>query len=214
MSFRDFTFPEVCTDLGLTLHELNLFREVAPVELPADLRRTLDRGRTLSQGLHNEKARSEFLIAPLLLRIWGDSEERFGLFSGTELNVDPEHGLNGVCDFLLARDPLVYVLRGPILAVAEAKNDNVRNGFGQCIATMFAAAAHNTKCGTPSDPVYGASTTGVAWKFFRLDGTDLTLDRDDYFFTDLGSVAAILFRIAGVSPVPWPELPITRKASS
>lgn len=213
MSFRDFTFPKVCTELGLTYREDHLFPSIPPVQLPPDLARRLDIGREVSQGINNEKARSEFLIAPLLLEIWSASGRSFGLFSGTELSVEPVKGLNGICDFLIAREPLLSILIGPILAVVEAKNDNVWNGYAQCIATTHAAAIHNKRANGGADPVYGASTTGVAWKFIRIDGTTITLDRSDYFFNNLGAVAAILFHIAGVEHAPWPVVPLAGKAS-
>lgn len=213
MSFRDFTFPRVVTDLGLKFREDHLFSDIPPVQLSPDLTRRLDMGREVSQGINNEKARSEFLIAPLLLEIWIASGQRFGLFSGTELNVEPAKGLNGVCDFLIAREPLLSVLNGPIMAVVEAKNDNVWNGYAQCIATTHAAALHNQQTSGVVGPMYGASTTGVAWKFIRVDGATITLDRSDYFFNDLGAVAAILFHIAGVVPSPWPVAPHAGKVS-
>ena len=39
------------------------------------------------------------LIAPLLLELRRSLGDRFGLFSGVELAVDPSRGLKGVCDF-------------------------------------------------------------------------------------------------------------------
>lgn len=179
MSFRDFTFPDVCDRFGLKLRQAKLFEAVKPVEVPAYLRHKIEQGLRLSQGLYNEKARSEFVVAPLLMEVWSQAGERFGLFSGTEMNVDQPRGLNGVCNFLFARDPLVFVLKAPVLAVVEAKNDNVWNGFGQCVATMYAAHLMNEKDHSKGS-VYGASTTGLNWKFFELNGTSLTIDADDY----------------------------------
>jgi hypothetical protein len=195
MSFRDFTFPEVCDRFGLTLRQAKLFEGVKPASVSPDTRDKLEKGLRLSQGLHNEKARSEFVVAPLLLDVWSQSGERFGLFSGTEMNVDPQQGLNGVCDFLFARDPLVFVLRAPLLAVVEAKNDNVWNGFGQCVATMYAAHLLNEKGGSVG-PVYGASTTGRDWKFFHLAGGTLTIDTVEYaLMTQVEQVAGILLNM-------------------
>jgi len=195
MSFRDFTFPQVCTDLGLNFDEKPLFRDVSPVAIDAHTQEFLELGRTMSSGINNEKARSEFVIAPFLLKLYILSGKRFGLFSGTELNVDVSRGLNGVCDFLLAREPLVYMLRAPLIAVVEAKNDNVNNGFGQCVASMKAIELYNQKHGKPTDTIYGASTTGVDWKFFRLQDNIVTLDLNDYEFGDLGKVGGILLHI-------------------
>jgi hypothetical protein len=192
VSFREFAFPEVCDQFGLTLRQTRLFEGVRPVPVSAVLREQLENGLLISQGLHNEKARSEFVVAPLLMDVWKQGGKRFGLFSGTELNVDQDRGLNGVCDFLFARDPLVFILRAPVLAVVEAKNDNVWNGFGQCVATMYAVQIFNQKAGT-AGPVYGASTTGRDWKFFQLAGTTVTIDTVEYaLMTEVEQVAGIL----------------------
>ena len=96
---------------------------------------------------------------------------------------------------------MVSFIKSPVAAIVEAKNYNVWNGYAQCIATMAGAVAFN---GAADGPVYGASTTGVQWKFFRLQGSELWMDVNDYFYPDIRMVAAILFHIAGVSPAPWP----------
>jgi hypothetical protein len=195
MSFRDFTFPDVCEQLNLGFVGGELFPDASPTALPAEVLETIQDGLHLAQGMNTEKGKSEFIIAPFLMEVRKLSGRSFGLFSGNEFNVDPQQGLNGVCDFLIARDPLVYILRAPVLAIAEAKNDNVNNGFGQCIATMKAAAVFNARTGQ-TGPVYGLSTTGVQWKFFRLHDDVVTLDKNDFvFMADIGRVAAMLLRI-------------------
>jgi hypothetical protein len=200
MSYRDFKFPKVYQDLGLGFREDQLFHNVHPVKLDSWIMEHLEAGRVLSSGLGNEKARSEFVIAPFLLQLLRISDKQFGLFSGYELDADATRGLTGICDFLLAREPLFYVLKAPVLAVIEAKNDNVNNGFAQCIASMKAIEVFNKNNGNEVSPIYGASTTGVAWKFFRLENDVITLDRDDYEFADLDKVAAILLQIVGWKP--------------
>ncbi|MGL6095410.1 MAG: hypothetical protein ACRC7O_06380, partial [Fimbriiglobus sp.] len=177
MSFRDFTFPKVVTDLGLTVSDdTNLFPDPKPRPLRPELLSAIQEGVELAQGLNNEKARSEFLIAPLMLELRRLAGRRFGLFSGVELNVDPARGLNGVCDFLVTRAPRTFLLTAPILAVVEAKNDNVWTGFGQCVATMVAAAEFNRAAAVSEPIVYGTATTGTNWKFLRLVGDRLTID--------------------------------------
>ncbi len=80
----------------------------------------------------------------------------------------------------------------------EAKNDNVWNGFGQCVATMYAASLFNTKHGSPNEVVHGCSTTGRDWKFFRLTGTQVTIDRVDYALPlQLEELAGILLSLVG-----------------
>src|SRR5207244_11277878 len=61
--------------------------------------------------IYTEKARSEFIIAPVLLELRHSFGGSFGLFSGIEFNVDSARGLNGYCDFILTRLPRQLVLR-------------------------------------------------------------------------------------------------------
>ena len=195
MSFRDFKFPQVVDTLHLGYQERHLFPDLTPMAFRDVVIEQLREGLDVSQGLNTEKARSEFVVAPFLMELRRMANHRFGIFSGYELDVDAALGLNGVCDFMLTREHFMYILRAPILTIAEAKNDNVHNGFGQCIATMHAAAVYNERAGQPG-PVYGVSTTGVQWKFFRLENGVLTLDVPDYVFPHhVGQVAAMFLRI-------------------
>ena len=119
----------------------------------------------------------------------------FGLFSGIEFDVDASRGLNGYCDFILTRSPLQSVLTAPLVAIVEAKNDNLRTGLGQCIAAMVAAREFNAKASLPADQTYGVVTTGGAWKFLRLTGSALELDRREYFAAELGRIMGIFCSI-------------------
>jgi hypothetical protein len=192
MAFRDFSFPEVQQALGLNLAEADLFSGVPARELPAAFTERMHSDIALALAINTEKARSEFIIAPMLSELRRMLGGRFGLFSGVEFNVDPSRGLNGYCDFILTRSPLQSVLTAPVVAIAEAKNDNLRTGLGQCIAAMVAAREFNAKSSSAVRLVYGVVTTGSAWKFLRLSGTELTLDIEEYFIAELGRLMGIL----------------------
>lgn len=195
MSFRDFTYPNVLADLGLTMAEEDLFGSVAPRELPPAFLERLRANADLAVAQNTEKARSEFIIAPLLLELKFGAGHKIGLFSGIDLDVDTSRGLNGYCDFILTRSPLQTILTAPILTIVEAKNDNVRNGLGQCIAATVAAREYNAMEKRPPAPVYGAVTTGTAWQFLRLDGSAVTLDPHEYQIAEPGRILAILSHI-------------------
>jgi hypothetical protein len=195
VAFRDFAFPEVQHALGLTLAEADLFGAVPPLPLAGGFAAQMQAGIDLALAVNTEKARSEFIIAPLLLELRRLLNDSFGLFSGVEFNVDPARGLNGYCDFILTRSPLQSVLTAPVVAIAEAKNDNLRTGLGQCIAAMVAAREFNAQSSVNVPAVHGAVTTGSAWKFLRLVGATVSLDRREYFVTDLGRIMGILAHI-------------------
>jgi hypothetical protein len=195
MAFGDFTFPEVQHDLGLILTEADLFSQV-PALLPREgFAATVAEGATVALAINTEKAKSEFIIAPILLELRHLLGGAVGLFSGVELDVDSARGLNGICDFILTRGPSQFVLSAPLVTIVEAKNDNLRNGLGQCIAAMCAAELYNQKSDKPMPAVYGVVTTGSAWKFLRLMGTTLTLDLKEYYIDNVGKILGVLKHI-------------------
>jgi hypothetical protein len=195
MAFRDFGFPDVQQTLGLTFAEADLFSGVRALELPPEFTDRMRGGIDLALAVNTEKARSEFIIAPVLLELRRLLGGRFGLFSGVEFDVDAARGLHGFCDFILTKSPLQSVLTAPVVAIAEAKNDNLRTGMGPCIAAMVAAQEFNARSSAPVAVVSGVVTTGAAWKFLRLSGSVVTLDVPEYFVAELGRIMGILAHI-------------------
>src|SRR4029077_1721201 len=121
MAFRDFGFPEVQQILGLKLAETDLFSGVPALDLPAEFSERMRSDIALALAINTEKARSEFIIAPVLSelrRLLGGS---FGLFSGVEFDVDSSRGLNGFCDVLPTRSPLPSVLTAPSVGISRDK---------------------------------------------------------------------------------------------
>ena len=200
MAFRDFGFPDVQQALGLRLAEADLFSSVPDLELPAAFAERMRGDIALALAINTEKARSEFIIAPVLAELRRLLGGRFGLFSGVEFDVDSSRGLNGYCDFILTRSPLQSVLTAPVVAITEAKNDNLRTGLGQCIAAMVAAWEFNARAPAAVPAVYGVVTTGGAWKFLRLVGAVVTLDRREYFVAEIGRIMGILASILKAAP--------------
>jgi hypothetical protein len=195
MSFQNFSFPQVQHDLGLTIDEADLFSHVSEAELRAEFVAALTEGTNLGLAVNTEKAKSEFIIAPLLLELRRSTGDRFALFSGVELAVDSVRGLNGICDFIITKSARQFVLSSPLIAIVEAKNDNLRSGLGQCIASMFASQLFNQQASTPIDSVFGVVTTGSAWKFLRLQQAVITLDVKEYYIDNAGKIFGILTHI-------------------
>ena len=141
-----------------------------------------------------EKAKSEFIIAPVLLELHPVSAV-LSLRLCVEWEADASRGLNGYCDFLLTRGESQYVLSAPFVAVVEAKNDLIRTGLGQCIAAVVGAQLCNQKEGRALARVYGVVSTGSAWKFLQLEGSSLTIDVPEYYIDNLPKVMGILRQI-------------------
>ena len=196
MSFRDFSFPKVEQDLGLHLRDADLFPAAPECPVRDAIAEVVREGAQLALANSTEKAKSEFIIAPVLLELRHLAGGKIALFSGVEWEVDPSRGLAGYCDFIMTRGGSEHVLRAPFLPIVEARNDLIRTGLGPCIAAMVAARISNERTHERSGPVFGVVTTGAAWKFLRLEGDDVALDRDEHFIDNLPRVMGILKAIA------------------
>ena len=202
MADSDWTLREVIKRFQLQLDDQSeLFAPLLPVEPSAWLRSILDETAALALAIHTEKARSELIVAPILVEVRRRAKQTVSLFSGVDFSVDPANGLSGVCDFIISQSPEQLFVNAPVLAIVEAKNDNIKSGLGQCIAEMIAAQIFNAREGTMIETVYGVVTTGSIWKFLRLQQTQVSIDRPEYYLDDLATILAMLFMmVQGVAP--------------
>jgi len=182
MSYSDFTLQTVVKELLLMLNErTNLFAQTSESTISDHLVTTLKENIPLALAIHTEKARSELIIASILVELRKMLNYQISLFSGVEFNVDPQRGLNGVCDFIITRSPEQFFIRAPAIVIVEAKNENIKGGLGQCIAAMLAARVFNAQEGQPIAMVYGAVTSGSVWKFLQLVDNTIYIDLEDYY---------------------------------
>ncbi len=193
MAYNNFTLDILIQQFGLrVVSEADVFAQAAPVMPSVLLRETLTRFLPLALKISTEKSRSEFIIAPVLAEAWLQFAGRVSLFSGVDFTVDAEVGLAGVCDYLFSLSPLQLVVQAPVLAVVEAKNDNLKSGLAQCMAEMLAAQKFNARRGTETPVLYGVVTTGSAWKFLRLSGVEVVIDETEYHIEQLETILGIL----------------------
>jgi hypothetical protein len=195
MAYSDFTLTKVRKELKVQISEdSNLFGEIEPVQPSAFLRESLDRYTNLATLIGTEKAKSEFLIAPVLAEVRDCLDNRISLFSGSSFNVDADLGLQGPCDFILSDSPEQLDVTAPVVAIAEAKNDSLKSGFGQCIAEMVAAQIFNDREGTPRPYIYGVVTNGTTWRFLRLKQQQVQIDQVEYFINQVDRILGILLQ--------------------
>ena len=187
MAFTDFTLETVEAELGVTLRPGMLFPTLPETSVPQWLTFGLARGMELA--LVSEKARSEFIVAPVLLGVRELSGGRISILSGQRLDVDAERRLLGECDFILSLSEPLPRLRAPLVTIVEAKKNDIEAGLGQCIAQMVAAQLFNLRSGH-SAVVYGCVTTGEDWQFLRLDGQTILIDTVRRYINDVGSILA------------------------
>lgn len=201
MAYADFTLEEIETRFGVLAGPGEVFPDLPPVPPPEWLADTLDRGRR-AVSLVGEKARSEFIVAPVLLAARDLIPGDLAIFSGQRLDVDPGRGLVGECDYLIARTTPAPRWRSPllaVLAVLEAIRGVIEDGLGQCAAQMIAARLFNERAGGPARPVFGCVTSGDVWQFLALREASLVLHRTPLFINHLGAILAALAAVVGGS---------------
>src|SRR5436190_820732 len=130
MAYSDFTLPALTRQFSLTIDETSdLFTNVLETTLRPEFKAQLDIMVPLALTTSTEKARSEFIIAPVLLELWLLHNREIGLFSGVEFNIDEAEGLTGVCDYIITLSPEQLFVKAPVLVVAEAKNEDIKKGY-------------------------------------------------------------------------------------
>ncbi|MBX9623475.1 MAG: hypothetical protein K2X82_06645 [Gemmataceae bacterium] len=196
MAYAQFDVATVETEFGVRVLPGSVFPELRPVPVPAWLTDFLARGAELR--VESEKARNEFIVAPVLLAVRELTGGRAAVFSGERFDVDPAAGLIGECDFLLTLAPAVPIIRAPAVVVVEAKRQDIAGGLGQCTAQMVAARRFNVRNGRAPATVYGCVTTGEEWQFLRLaDDPVITYDPARLYRNEVGRIlAAFLHAVA------------------
>ncbi len=198
MAYSEFTLESVQKTFQLeTVRSVGIFSEMEPVAPSAYLTTGLARKASLATAIGTEKARSEMIVADVLVELIEHFDRRISLFSGIDFNVDAEKGLTGVCDFLVSLSPEQFYLEAPVIILVEAKNLDLKLGLGQCVAEMVASQRFNAEKGNDIRCIYGASTTGIEWQFLKLeekhlhiDMTSYTLERCDRLLGILASMVA------------------------
>ncbi|MDE0426681.1 MAG: hypothetical protein OXN25_17665 [Candidatus Poribacteria bacterium] len=196
MAYSNFTLESVVATFQLERIETdNIFSETEPVAPSSHLTAALARNVSLAVAIGTEKARSEMIVANVLVELREHYERRISLFSGIDFNVDAEKGLTGVCDFLVSLSPVQLSLEAPVIVLVEAKNAEPKLGLGQCIAEMVAAQHFNAEKGNDIPRIYGASTTGTEWYFLKLEGQKLQIDMAAYQIVQCEKILGILSKM-------------------
>ena len=194
MSYNKFTIVELKARFGLQVTEqAKLFAAVPPVEISPRLRMTLEEDKSLALRGSSEKARSEYIIAPILAEVYRKAKDRAMLFSGEEFNVDRKRGLNGYCDFLFSLVPLSREIEAPVVSIVEAKREDINAAIPQCLAALLAAQIFNERAKQPLNTLYGVVTNAEVWKFLRLEGAQATVDEDSYYLDNVEKIVGVIF---------------------
>ena len=193
MAYESFTLSQLEQKFSLTFRQTeDNYGSKSPIQPSEFLRTAISRGLPLVVGKTSEKARSEVLVMPVLLEVREICKRQIAVFSGVKFDVDKKAGLYGYCDFLLTRDPMIDDIRAPVVALAEAKKEDLNAGLPQCIAEMVAARQFNRERQVDVPTVYGVVTDGTRWRFLQLDIQTLSIDVREYTLNDLPQILGIL----------------------
>jgi hypothetical protein len=190
MAYSDYTsLQKLSSELGISHQRQRLFTRIQPAAPSAKLTEDISEAQNY-YSLSTEKAKSEFLITPILREVKRTHLDIVSIFSG--VNLDTNCGrLNGYCDFILTSTANSVELVAPIFCLVEAKNRSIEEGFAQCAAEMFAALLFNEQNQTPVAFMYGCVTNGYEWCFLKLENNKVFIDSERLFLNDLAHILGV-----------------------
>lgn len=186
------TLGQALDAFELDLQEQGFFPDIKPISPSEVLSSYLEDTLPIVSITGSEKARSEGIIYPVLTEVRRVLHKQISLFSGEEFNVDAEHGLNGICDFVLSRSPKQLLIQAPVVMMAEAKRADLSMGIGQCLAEMVAAQRFNHQKMSAIETIYGCVTSGSQWLFLRLHNQTVTIDPIEYALPPVDQILGYL----------------------
>jgi hypothetical protein len=195
--YSKFTIEKLEKELKVKVIKSDFFedKKVTPTDW---LKQALEFSKSFT--LNSEKAKSEFLVTPILIDIRNTNENSFDVFSGENLDVDIERDLNGECDFILTKSQSAITIHSPIFGLVEAKKGEINpNSIAQCIAQMIGAYIFNVQEGNSIKMVFGAVTTGEIWQFMKLEQKDenylVTIEKRRYYIDSVESILGAIQQV-------------------
>lgn len=193
MPYSKLTLDELENNFELTFSEtVGLFEKLPSIEPSSLLIEILRDNVPLAIAISTEKARSELIVAPILVALRKYFHNQISLFSGVDFNVDADKGLIGTCDFIISLSREQLFVKAPVVNLVEAKNDNLKLGLPQCLGEMLAAQIFNRRAGNEIKTIYGVVTTGTSWRFLSLVDQLVQIDLNEYVLKDLPQILGIL----------------------
>jgi hypothetical protein len=198
MSYSSFTTADLKEKFGVEqIFKSDLISADKPVKVSDLTRNFIFTNLEFAISQRTEKAKSEYIIAPVFAELRQQAKEKISVFSGVKFDVDRKLNLKGYCDFLVSRSPYQALLEAPVMVAVEAKKDDFDTGYNQCIAEMIAARIFNKNKNIEVDEIYGCVTTGTIWQFIILNGQKAFIDTKSFSIEDdLEEIVGILLAMA------------------
>ncbi len=189
MAYSDATFAKLRTEYKI-LQDYQDFKFNTLVSIPPSTRLAEDIAEGTQMTITSEKAKSEFLLAPIVKELQRKNPQ-ITLFSGINFSIEGEKLLNSTPDFMISARPRRADIEAPIFCMVEAKNGIIEEGFAQCAAEMYAARLFNKQMNEPYETIYGVVTNAFDWVFLRLEAEYIWIDTQRYFLNDLPKILGI-----------------------
>jgi len=193
MAYKNFTLDELKQKFNLNEKRALLFSNIKNIEISQWLKESLEMGKLNS--IRSEKARSEFIITPILMEMKKRNQNFFSIYSGDTLVADKKNGLTGECDFILTKNMETFNISAPIISIVEAKRQDMELGIDQCAAQMYGAKIFNEKDKLNISTIYGCVTTGYDWLFLKLENNLIIIDTERYSSNNLPTLLGVFQQI-------------------
>jgi len=193
MAYSDFTLAGLQEQFGIINQRVILFEKVTPVPPSDYLKRELEEVESLP--IRSEKAKSEWIVVPILKELRNRNNRFFTIYSGDNLLADASKGLKGECDFILAKDIGTFDINYPIIQIVEAKKNDLEIGVPQCAAQLVGADIYNKNKGANLSKIYGCVTTGSEWLFMLLEDNCVKINTKTYYLNEVHNILGIFQQI-------------------
>ncbi len=192
MAYTDFTLSDLEEKFGVKNERKSLKFSHQTVQPSERLRAELQ--ESTEMPIKSEKARSEWIVVPILKELRTINSKFFTIYSGDTLIGDKEAGLQGECDFILSKDTKSYEISIPIFQIVEAKRNDLDEGIKQCSAQLVGARKFNEKKGIVTEKLYGCTTTGDVWQFIEYSDK-LYIDDNKYYLGEIDELLGVFQNI-------------------
>ncbi len=191
MAYSNFTLAKLEKDYGLMQKDTFLFKDINLPLIDASQRLKDDLQDAKEVPMMSEKAKSEYIIAPITRELKRNNAF-ITIFSGYTFNIESDKELSGSPDFLISAKSGIVEPQRPVFCLFESKNKEATEGFAQCAAEMYAARLFNLENNEPYETIYGAVTNAYDWVFLKLEGNTVFIDKERYFLNELPKLLGIL----------------------
>ena len=189
MAYSEYTLDKIRRNFGIENKRTPILLDFQPLEVSETLQMALKEVEELP--IRSEKAKSEWIVVPILKELRNRNDKFFTIYSGDNLNADEEKGLKGECDFILAKDTGTFDINYPIIQIVEAKKNDVEIGVPQCAAQLIGAKIYNEKKGVKLDKIYGCVTTGNEWLFMLLENDCVKINTKLFYLNEVNNVLGV-----------------------